>query len=99
MINQLKVLSLFILPLFLSLFCPFFNTLKPLPQICISLPPLRTGLFTPDLAFETIVKKQIHKLKEPSLKCVDLVVSELTTLVRKCSNKVTGSQKEAENIS
>ncbi|XP_057203144.1 dynamin-3 isoform X4 [Triplophysa rosa] len=49
---------------------------------------VRTGLFTPDLAFETIVKKQIRKLKEPSLKCVDLVVSELTTLVRKCSNKL-----------
>lgn len=51
---------------------------------------LRTGLFTPDLAFEAIVKKQILKLKEPSLKCVDLVVSELTTLVMKCGVKVTG---------
>uniref|UniRef100_A0A671MDK7 Dynamin-2 n=1 Tax=Sinocyclocheilus anshuiensis TaxID=1608454 RepID=A0A671MDK7_9TELE len=49
---------------------------------------VRTGLFTPDLAFETIVKKQIRKLKEPSLKCVDLVVSELTTLVRKSANKL-----------
>ncbi|XP_052409150.1 dynamin-2 isoform X7 [Carassius gibelio] len=49
---------------------------------------VRTGLFTPDLAFETIVKKQIRKLKEPSLKCVDLVVSELTTLVRKSGNKL-----------
>uniref|UniRef100_A0A671YUR8 Interferon-induced GTP-binding protein Mx n=1 Tax=Sparus aurata TaxID=8175 RepID=A0A671YUR8_SPAAU len=44
---------------------------------------VRTGLFTPDLAFEAIVKKQILKLKEPSLKCVDLVVSELTALVMK----------------
>ncbi|XP_016414295.1 dynamin-2-like [Sinocyclocheilus rhinocerous] len=50
--------------------------------------PTRTGLFTPDLAFETIVKKQIRKLKEPSLKCVDLVVSELTTLVRKSAKKL-----------
>ncbi|XP_052408668.1 dynamin-3 isoform X5 [Carassius gibelio] len=49
---------------------------------------VRTGLFTPDLAFETIVKKQIRKLKEPSLKCVDLVVSELTTLVRNCAKKL-----------
>ncbi|XP_056088625.1 dynamin-3 isoform X5 [Rhinichthys klamathensis goyatoka] len=49
---------------------------------------VRTGLFTPDLAFETIVKKQIRKLKEPSLKCVDLVVSEVTTLVRKSANKL-----------
>uniref|UniRef100_A0A8C0YM53 dynamin GTPase n=1 Tax=Cyprinus carpio carpio TaxID=630221 RepID=A0A8C0YM53_CYPCA len=49
---------------------------------------VRTGLFTPDLAFETIVKKQIRKLKEPSLKCVDLVVCELTTLIRKSANKL-----------
>lgn len=49
----------------------------------------RTGLFTPDMAFEAIVKKQIVKLKEPSLKCVDLVVSELATVIKKCAEKVT----------
>lgn len=48
----------------------------------------RTGLFTPDMAFETIVKKQIDRLKEPSLKCVDMVVTELTSVVRKCTEKV-----------
>lgn len=42
------------------------------------------------MAFEAIVKKQIVKLKEPSLKCVDLVVSELTTVIKKCAEKVTG---------
>lgn len=50
----------------------------------------RTGLFTPDLAFEAIVKKQIIKLKDPCLKCVDLVVTELVTLIRKCTEKVNG---------
>ncbi|XP_031667026.1 dynamin-2 isoform X4 [Oncorhynchus kisutch] len=49
---------------------------------------VRTGLFTPDLAFEAIVKKQIIKLKEPCLKCVDLVLSELTSLVKKCTGKL-----------
>ncbi|XP_072513091.1 dynamin-2 [Salminus brasiliensis] len=49
---------------------------------------VRTGLFTPDLAFEAIVKKQIIKLKEPCLKCVDLVVSELSTLIHKCTEKL-----------
>lgn len=48
----------------------------------------RTGLFTPDLAFEATVKKQVQKLKEPSIKCVDMVVSELTSTIRKCSEKV-----------
>lgn len=41
------------------------------------------------MAFEAIVKKQIVKLKEPSLKCVDLVVSELATVIKKCAEKVT----------
>ncbi|XP_023193443.1 dynamin-1 isoform X4 [Xiphophorus maculatus] len=49
---------------------------------------IRTGLFTPDLAFEAIVKKQIQKLKEPTLKCIDMVVSELTSTIRKCSHKL-----------
>ncbi|EPY83286.1 dynamin-1 [Camelus ferus] len=48
----------------------------------------RTGLFTPDLAFEATVKKQVQKLKEPSIKCVDMVVSELTATIRKCSEKL-----------
>ena len=52
------------------------------------LPHHRTGLFTPDMAFEAIVKKQIIKLKDPCLKCVDLVVTELVTLIRKCTEKV-----------
>ncbi|XP_038143849.1 dynamin-3 isoform X14 [Cyprinodon tularosa] len=62
---------------------------------------VRTGLFTPDLAFETIVKKQIRKLKEPSLKCVDLVVTELTALVMKCANKLNSYprlREETERI-
>ncbi|XP_029473463.1 dynamin-3 isoform X3 [Rhinatrema bivittatum] len=50
---------------------------------------IRTGLFTPDMAFEAIVKKQIVKLKEPSLKCVDLVIQELINTVKKCSSKLS----------
>ncbi len=49
---------------------------------------IRVGLFTPDMAFEAIVKKQISRLKEPSIKCVDLVVQELTNVVRFVSEKV-----------
>uniref|UniRef100_A0A673GIB3 Dynamin-2 n=1 Tax=Sinocyclocheilus rhinocerous TaxID=307959 RepID=A0A673GIB3_9TELE len=49
---------------------------------------IRTGLFTPDLAFEAIVKKQIQKLNGPCLKCIDMVVSELASTIRKCSEKL-----------
>lgn len=48
----------------------------------------QVGLFTPDMAFEAIVKKQIGRLKEPCLKCVDLVVSELSNVVRICTERV-----------
>lgn len=49
---------------------------------------IRVGLFTPDMAFEAIVKKQIARLKEPSLKCIDLVVQELTNVVRNTAEKM-----------
>jgi len=49
---------------------------------------IRVGLFTPDMAFEAIVKKQIGRLKEPSLKCIDLVVQELTNVVRTVAEKM-----------
>ena len=48
----------------------------------------RTGLFTPDMAFEAMVKKQIERLKSPALKCVDMVVEELSRVVRACSEQV-----------
>lgn len=40
------------------------------------------------MAFEAIVKKQIARLKEPSIKCIDLVVQELTNVVRSVAEKV-----------
>ncbi|XP_058235237.1 dynamin 3a isoform X1 [Hemibagrus wyckioides] len=49
---------------------------------------IRTGLFTPDLAFEAIVKKEIVKLKGPCVKCVDLVIQELIATVRQCISKL-----------
>ena len=52
---------------------------------------IRVGLFTPDMAFEAIVKKQIQRLKEPSIKCIDLVVQELTNVVRVVAEKVTSA--------
>ncbi|GBP81792.1 Dynamin [Eumeta japonica] len=50
---------------------------------------IRVGLFTPDMAFEAIVKKQIARLKEPCLKCVDLVVQELSNVVRLCTERMS----------
>ena len=73
-------------------FTPLLLLAHPPPAAPCPVPPpppgCRTGLFTPDLAFEATVKKQVQKLKEPSIKCVDMVVSELTATIRKCSEKV-----------
>ncbi|KAF7225543.1 transcript variant X2 [Nothobranchius furzeri] len=62
---------------------------------------VKTGLFTPDLAFEVIVKKQIVKLKTPCLKCIDLVIQELINTVRQCTNKLNSYprlREETERI-
>lgn len=50
---------------------------------------VRVGLFTPDLAFDAIVKTQIIRLREPSLKCVDLVIQELGTVFKQCTGKLS----------
>jgi len=59
---------------------------------------IRVGLFTPDLAFEAIVKKQISRLKEPSLKCIDLVVAELCSVVRFCAEKMQRYPRLREEV-
>lgn len=42
----------------------------------------RPGLFVPEVSFELLVKKQIAKLEEPSIRCADLVHEELENLVK-----------------
>ncbi|KAM4574118.1 dynamin-1-like [Fundulus diaphanus] len=49
---------------------------------------VRTGLFTPDMAFEAIVKKQISSLKDPCIKFIDMVSQELITTVYQCIGKL-----------
>lgn len=50
---------------------------------------VRVGLFTPDLAFEAIVKTHIDRLREPSLKCVDLVIQELGNVLKECTARLS----------
>lgn len=58
-------------------------------QICRFVSGVRVGLFTPDLAFEAIVKKQISRLKDPCLKCVDDVTQELSDIVHTSTDVVS----------
>ena len=45
-------------------------------------------MFIPQGAFELIVKKQIELLKEPSLQCADMVLSELQRIAIRLENTV-----------
>ena len=49
---------------------------------------MRIGLFTPDRAFDMVSKQQIAKLKEPSLKLVDLVTHEMMNMCKDATGKV-----------
>lgn len=48
----------------------------------------RVGLFTPDQAFEAIVRDLIRRIGEPSLVCVELVVRELLDVINVCTEKM-----------
>ena len=62
---------------------------------------VRVGLFTPDMAFETVAKQQIDRLREPCMKCIDLVVHEIICTIRFCTQKIgryPRFQEETEKI-
>nr|QWX94534.1 dynamin [Platynereis dumerilii] len=49
---------------------------------------VRLGLFTPDEAFDVIVKDQIKRLETPTMKVVEMVINELLDVIRKSSHKM-----------
>ncbi|RWS25832.1 dynamin-like protein [Leptotrombidium deliense] len=56
-------------------------------EIAFKIPNLRgvrIGLFTPDMAFDTVVASQLARFKDPSNFCIDLVCTELLNIVRDC---------------
>jgi len=44
----------------------------------------RSSLFVPEVAFETLVKKQIEKLEDPGIQCIETVFEELQRVVLQC---------------
>ncbi|XP_071747313.1 dynamin isoform X17 [Lepeophtheirus salmonis] len=49
---------------------------------------IRIGLFTPDKAFDMVCKNLIKKLRDPSVKLVDLVVQEIISTIKDIVNKM-----------
>ncbi|XP_071189170.1 dynamin-1-like protein isoform X1 [Salvelinus alpinus] len=64
------------------------NTIDILTAIRNATGP-RPSLFVPEVSFELLVKKQVKRLEEPSLRCVELVHEELQRIIQHCSNYST----------
>nr|XP_006821224.1 PREDICTED: dynamin-1-like protein-like [Saccoglossus kowalevskii] len=47
----------------------------------------RPALFIPEVSFELLVKRQIRRLEEPSLRCVELVHEEMQRIVQHCGTQ------------
>ncbi|XP_078676663.1 dynamin-1-like protein isoform X6 [Branchiostoma floridae x Branchiostoma belcheri] len=47
----------------------------------------RPALFVPEVSFELLVKKQIRRLEEPSLRCVELVHEEMQRIINHCGTQ------------
>uniref|UniRef100_A0A8C7TY72 Dynamin-1-like protein n=1 Tax=Oncorhynchus mykiss TaxID=8022 RepID=A0A8C7TY72_ONCMY len=47
----------------------------------------RPSLFVPEVSFELLVKKQVKRLEEPSLRCVELVHEEMQRIIQHCSTQ------------
>ncbi|XP_010900517.2 dynamin-1-like protein isoform X4 [Esox lucius] len=64
------------------------NTIDILTAIRNATGP-RPSLFVPEVSFELLVKRQVKRLEEPSLRCVELVHEEMQRIIQHCSNYST----------
>ncbi|XP_062522189.1 dynamin-1-like protein isoform X2 [Corticium candelabrum] len=53
----------------------------------------RPALFVPEIAFELLVKRQIKRLEDPSLRCVELVYEELQRIIQHCGKFIRDLQR------
>merc|ERR1712168_1077803 len=58
------------------------NLRKEIKIVIQNIRGVRSGLFTPDMAFERIVKEQIEQMMEAPMKLIDNVTTELISAVR-----------------
>jgi hypothetical protein len=45
----------------------------------------------PEVSFELLVKRQIRRLEEPSLRCVELVHEEMQRIIQQCGAQVSAT--------
>ncbi|VDK37045.1 unnamed protein product [Taenia asiatica] len=56
------------------------------------------GLFTPDQAFDVIVRDRIGRLLAPSLSCIDRVVTKLSAIVHSCLGQMSSYPLLADEV-
>ena len=70
----------------------FHRKLSP-TQIFFVFQGPRPALFVPEISFELLVKRQIRRLEEPSLRCVELVHEEMQRIVQHAFSQVRKKPK------
>lgn len=68
--------------------CSKWHLFEDLRCDCVRQGP-RPALFVPEVSFELLVKRQVKRLEEPSLRCVELVHEEMQRIIQHCSNYST----------
>ena len=58
----------------------------------------RPALFVPEVSFELLVKRQIRRLEEPSLRCVELVHEEMQRIIQHCGTEVQQEMLRFTNL-
>uniref|UniRef100_A0A8C2WIW8 Dynamin-1-like protein n=1 Tax=Cyclopterus lumpus TaxID=8103 RepID=A0A8C2WIW8_CYCLU len=58
----------------------------------------RPALFVPEVSFELLVKRQVKRLEEPSLRCVELVHEEMQRIIQHCSNYSTQVRSTVSHV-
>lgn len=53
----------------------------------------KPSLFVPEIAFETLSKRQIMRLKKPAVECVEMVFNELMKVSRNCDSEAKRYRK------
>ncbi|CAG9332333.1 unnamed protein product [Blepharisma stoltei] len=77
--------------IFHSIFKNMISSINPLDEVSdqdirtaiMNSSGLRGSLFVPETAFEVLIKQQIPRLKDPSLRCMSLVYEELKQIIYK----------------
>lgn len=68
-----------------ALQCAEYNALY---DIYYNMQGPRPSLFVPEISFELLVKRQVRRLEEPSLRCVELVHEEMQRMIQHCGTQV-----------